>query len=401
MKLSTPMSWTPIALWVTLVLAALPSHANILGVAADFVYSINETTAIDVLLNSNVGVGSQSGAMAKDSAGVLYVAGNATSPNNRLSTVNPVTGVITPGPQISLSTGPAVQIRGLAFNSADVLYAINGNPTSTPPFQLHTINTTTGVGTFVGFVSGVIQALEFDPSGTLYGWDVTNDPNGLGLVTINPVTGAITDVNAAVGGTAAEVQTLAFSPGGALYGARSSLYTINLTTGALTLVGALNPVINIFGMEFISAAPPGPAVSLTPASLAFGNQQVATTSAAQTLTLQNVGTAVLNIASITASGDFAQTNACGSTLAATASCTISVTFTPTAVGARSGSVSVASNAAGSPHSSNLGGTGVAVPPPPPPPGTPAAPVPTLTVWALLMLMAVAVTFGMVRLRRRH
>jgi hypothetical protein len=397
MKLATPMSWTRIALCVTLAFAALPSHATILGVLGNNTYSIDETTAADVLLSTNVGAGSQATSMAKNSSGVIYIAGSTSTPT-QLKTVDPVTGIISPGPTINLPADFSISIRGLAFNSADVLYAVNnGNVTNTPPYKLYTINPATGQGTFIGLVNGVVQALEFGVGDVLYGWEVGSG-TGQGLVTINPATGAITDVNPAISGTSAEVQTLAISPGGTLYGANTSLYTVNVTTGALTLVAAMSPAISIQGMAFVTAGPPAPAVSLTPPSLAFGSVTVGSSSGAQTLTLQNVGTAVLNIASITASGDFAQTNACGSTLAATASCTISVTFTPTATGVRSGSVSVVSNAPGSPHSSSLGGTGTAIGPPPPP-GTPVATVPTLSDFALLILMGAMAIFAMAFLRR--
>jgi hypothetical protein len=106
-----------------------------------------------------------------------------------------------------------------------------------------------------------------------------------------------------------------------------------------------------------------PGASLAPASLSFGNQQVGTTSAAQTLTLSNTGNASLAITSITIAGtnssDFAQSNTCGASLNAGASCSISVTFKPTATGARNATVSVSDNAAGSPQTAALGGTGTA------------------------------------------
>jgi hypothetical protein len=384
MKRSTPMSSVSIGLCMALALVALPSGATILGVLGNNTYSINETTGANVLLSANVGAGSQATSMAKNSSGVIYIAGSTATPT-QLKTVDPVTGIISPGPVLNLPADFSYSIRGLAFDSADVLYAVNnGNVTNTPPYKLYTINPATGQGTFIGLVNGVVQGLEFGPTGTLYGWEVGSG-TGLGLVTINPATGAITDVNPLIGGTSAEVQTLAVSAGGTLYGANSSLYTVNVTTGALTLVAAMNPAISIQGMAFVSAAPPAaPAVSLTPPSLTFGNQQVATTSVAQALTLQNTGTGVLNIASIVASGDFAQTNTCGAPLAASASCIISVTFTPTTTGVRSGSVTVASNAPGSPHVSSLSGTGVSAPPPPPP-TTPSAPIPTLSQWGLILL----------------
>jgi Abnormal spindle-like microcephaly-assoc'd, ASPM-SPD-2-Hydin len=116
----------------------------------------------------------------------------------------------------------------------------------------------------------------------------------------------------------------------------------------------------------LTGAGTAPAVTLNPTSLGFGNQLINTTSAAQTGTLTNSGTAPLAINSIsitgTNSGDFAQTNTCPlspSTLAAGGSCTISVTFTPSATGSRTASLSISDNAAGSPQTVALTGTGTA------------------------------------------
>jgi hypothetical protein len=97
---------------------------------------------------------------------------------------------------------------------------------------------------------------------------------------------------------------------------------------------------------------------LAPAALAFAGQTLGSTSASQSLTLTNTGGSDLAISGISVSGDFAQTNTCGSTLAAGFSCGISVTFAPTAIGARSGAITVADNAAGAPHSAALSGNGL-------------------------------------------
>jgi Abnormal spindle-like microcephaly-assoc'd, ASPM-SPD-2-Hydin len=106
-----------------------------------------------------------------------------------------------------------------------------------------------------------------------------------------------------------------------------------------------------------------PAVSFSPTSLAFGNQTTNTTSTARPVTLSNTGTGALTITSISLAGtnptNFAQTNNCGTSVAAGANCTINVTFTPSATGARSASLSVADNAAGTPQTVALTGTGVA------------------------------------------
>jgi Abnormal spindle-like microcephaly-assoc'd, ASPM-SPD-2-Hydin len=115
----------------------------------------------------------------------------------------------------------------------------------------------------------------------------------------------------------------------------------------------------------------GPTVSLSPTSLAFADQTVGSTSDPQNVTLTNTGSATLNISSITLGGtnpgDFAfdATTMCPLTagqVAAGTSCIIAVTFTPTAAGARSASVSIADDAPGSPQSVPLNGNGIAAAP---------------------------------------
>jgi hypothetical protein len=101
----------------------------------------------------------------------------------------------------------------------------------------------------------------------------------------------------------------------------------------------------------------GANASLSATMLTFGGQEVGTTSAAQTLTLTNYGEATLNISGIAATGDFAETSGCGASLARAASCRISVSFTPTALGSRIGTLSVTDNVLGSPQTVSLSGTG--------------------------------------------
>jgi len=108
------------------------------------------------------------------------------------------------------------------------------------------------------------------------------------------------------------------------------------------------------------AAISGPNATLSPTSLTFATQLVGSASAVKSITLSNQGTATLGIIGITASGDFAQTHTCGSSLTAGASCTINVTFKPTHIGTRTGTLSVTDNAPGSPQAVSLTGTGTVV-----------------------------------------
>jgi hypothetical protein len=98
-----------------------------------------------------------------------------------------------------------------------------------------------------------------------------------------------------------------------------------------------------------------------PSSLTFGLQTINTTAPAQLVSLTNTGADTLNITSIAAGGDFASVSNCGTTLAAGASCGVSVTFTPTATGSRTGTLAFVDDASGSPQQVTLTGTGAAAP----------------------------------------
>lgn len=102
----------------------------------------------------------------------------------------------------------------------------------------------------------------------------------------------------------------------------------------------------------------GPAVALSPTSLTFSSLLVGSTSASQAVTLTNTGGAALAIIGVTVGVDFSQTNSCGTSLAAAASCTINVSFKPSAGGSRTGSLSISDSAVNSPQTAGLSGTGM-------------------------------------------
>ncbi|ACU73893.1 coagulation factor 5/8 type domain protein [Catenulispora acidiphila DSM 44928] len=100
-----------------------------------------------------------------------------------------------------------------------------------------------------------------------------------------------------------------------------------------------------------------PVLAATPSSLSFGSVSTGSTSAARTVTITNSGNAAASVSSISTTSGFAQTNTCGSSIAAGASCTASVTFSPTAAQTYSGNLTVTSTATGSPLIVALSGTG--------------------------------------------
>ena len=160
-----------------------------------------------------------------------------------------------------------------------------------------------------------------------------------------------------------------FDSSGNLYITGTACTLFPVTTGAYrtTCTSASSSEGNAFISKIsLSGSGAAPTVTFSPTSLTFPSQAVGTASTVEEVTVSNNGTADLNISAISVTGtnaaDFSQTNTCGSSLAASATCTISVTFTPAATGTRAASVSITDNAANSPQSIALSGTGVTAAP---------------------------------------
>jgi len=117
-------------------------------------------------------------------------------------------------------------------------------------------------------------------------------------------------------------------------GAASGTLTINDNSGN---AGAVQTVT-------LSGTGTAPVASVSPASLAFSSQVQGAASTAKTVTVLNSGTGPMQVSSVTASAPFSQTNTCTASLAPGASCTISVTFTPTAIGSFTGSLTIVDDA---------------------------------------------------------
>jgi hypothetical protein len=97
---------------------------------------------------------------------------------------------------------------------------------------------------------------------------------------------------------------------------------------------------------------------LSVSSLSFTALTVGKPSAAQTITLTNSGNGSFSVASLQATGDFAETNNCTMVTANGGTCAIQVTFTPTSSGARSGTIALTDSAANGPLLVTLTGSGI-------------------------------------------
>ena len=170
------------------------------------------------------------------------------------------------------------------------------------------------------------------------------------LVTVNP--GNVTGMSDANG--AFRIQSSPYS---------SSTCQITVSDGATTASTTLS------GCTPSQPASTPPAVTLSPTSLTFPTQAVGTTSAPQSITVTNSGGSGLFINSAQTRGtnalDFTQvSDGCsGLTLAAGASCSVAITFSPTAGGTRSATFTLTDNAANSPQTAAITGTGAGDTPP--------------------------------------
>jgi hypothetical protein len=75
--------------------------------------------------------------------------------------------------------------------------------------------------------------------------------------------------------------------------------------------------------------------------------------------VSNPNSGAVPVSQLAVSGPFGQTTTCGASIPANGSCAVSVTFDPVTAGPASGSLTVASSAAGSPLTVALSGAGVA------------------------------------------
>ena len=220
---------------------------------------------------------------------------------------------------------PAIGLSGtsLAFGSTQIA-ATNSTPM---PATITLTNSGTAPQTITGIAKAGTNAAEFTATGTCVG----------------------ASVSVAAGGTCTIGAT--FTPTAA--GNRTATFTLQSNA-------ATNPSITLTGT---AAAAATPSLSRSVTALTFNTQTVGTTSAARPVTITNNSTVNVSItaAAATPTPEFSATGNCVGNLAAGASCTMNVTFTPSAAGNRSGNLTITSNATGSPHAVTLAGPGVTAP----------------------------------------
>jgi hypothetical protein len=226
------------------------------------------------------------------------------------------------------ASGAAVTASATAMTFGST--QVGGTNTNSTPATITLTNSGAGTLTITAIARSGTNATEFTAGGTC-----------VGASPVNVAPGANCTLTAMFRPTAT--------------GTRTASFVVQSNAPA-------NPSVSLTGLASAVATPD---FTRSATSLTFNTQTIGTTSAAQQVTLTSSGMAALTITQVSAAPnpEFSATSNCVGTLAASATCTISVTFAPTAAGTRNGTVSITSNVPGSPHTVTLSGNGVTTPTP--------------------------------------
>jgi hypothetical protein len=208
--------------------------------------------------------------------------------------------------------------------------------------------------------TGTAPQLSANPTSVAFGNVTTGNTNTTPITLTNGGTAAVTITSASVTGTGFSIQGLT-TPVTINSGGNTSFNVAFAPTSAGAVSGSISLASNAPNSPLaISLSGTGVAatyvLTANPTSVTFANIQVGSNSS-QNVTLTNTGNSNVTISAITPSGPFSASGVTpNTTLTPNQSVTMSVTFTPATAGSASGSISVASNATGSPTVVSLSGT---------------------------------------------
>jgi subtilase family serine protease len=265
---------------------------------------------------------------------------------------------------------PAVYNLGLSGNYDNAFHDITSGSNGFPAVTGYDLATGWGSPNGAGLINALAgpQTPSFTLSAKPNAVTVVQGSTASSTITVNPTDGFTGSVTLSTSTLPSGV-TAGFSPNpttttSTLTFTASSTATTGTTT--ITITGVSGNITQTTSVNLtVNTVNSSPAVSLSPTSLTWTKVVVGQTGSAKTVTVSNTGGGTLNISSIAVSGNFALVaappkTACGSTLAAGASCIVKVSFTPTQGGTVTGSLSFTDNAPGSPQKVSLSGTGVAL-----------------------------------------
>ncbi len=329
--------------------------------------------------------------IALDAAKNMYVAGTTSSAdfpvtpgapqptkigiqNAFLSELNPTGSAVLFSTYLGGSSEAAysVALDGAAPANAYITGVTAGNfPTTVAAFQ--TTDAVSGANNNDGFVAkispGAVTGVFASPAFLSFGNQVVNTPSTAKTVTLfNNSSTTLSGITISfIGANAADFTKGATTCLSSLAASSTCTIAVVFTPSTMASESATLSIADSDSsspqlISLIGTGTAAPAtVFLTPATVAFGNQSVNTTSPAKTVTLTNNSAAALTAVAITIGGAsptlFAETTTCGATLAVKATCTISITFTPTTAAAATATLSVADSDTSSPQTAALTGTG--------------------------------------------
>ena len=248
--------------------------------------------------------------------------------------------------QANAGNAPSYNCEGGGFaitdgggNSGITPTQCNGWPAPVyPPYPASGVTASPGALSFGSVVTGTTSAAQTVT--------VSNPTGSAAAVSSIAATGDFSQTNTCGSSIAANgscTVSVKFAP--TATGARTGTLTVN--------AGGVTNTVSLTG----TGTAPGPVLNAAPASLSFAGTDVGSSSAAQAVTVTNSGTSAASVSGVSVTGDFSQTNNCSS-VATGSSCTVNVTFKPTASGPRTGTLTVASNANNSPATVSLTGSGI-------------------------------------------
>lgn len=329
---------------------ALSPQASVSPAALSFTQTVNTVSAAQTVTLSNPGT-------APLTIGTLAVSGAQAAEFQIASG-----GTCTAGASVAASGSCTVRVSfaPTAAGARSASLAITHNATGSP-----TSVSLAGTGT-----SAPQPSISVDATSLTFGAQTVGSTSAAQAVTLtNSGAATLTFGGFTLTGAAAADFTRGGTCAGTLAAGASCSVSFTFTPAAigarsatLTIASDASNGSAVLSLAGSGAAAATPAVTLTPAALDFGNQAVGSRSAARNVTLTNSGSGALAIAGITATNGFALTHNCGASLAPAQGCTLAVTFLPTSTGVAVGSVSLASNATGSPHAVTLAGNAVTASP---------------------------------------
>jgi hypothetical protein len=317
--------------------------------------------------SSNLGVASagQSITLSNTGTAALTVAGVSLGGTNAADFSAAGTGACVAGGSLAVATSCTVNLGftpsmvGTRSASLTITHALGAS-------------TVTLSGTGVGTAAANLSPGSIAFSSTIIGTPATSQQvtlsnTGTAALTVNGVTSTVPSEFAVSGSGACS------AAGGILAASTSCVITVGFTPAVLGPRSASLVVNHSLGQSSVGlsgsgAAAPQPTLTINQSLLNFGTVTQGTTSAAQTVSITNSGTAALTLSGISVSGspgNYATSGSCavGVPIAPNGTCTVSVNFQPNAIASFPGSLVLASNASNGNVSVTLQGSGAAAPAP--------------------------------------